>query len=50
MVNKGQIHGESDDELRLEIRQFSIRKITQFQIHRIKNKEIWIRICREIKV
>ena len=64
MVIKGRIHGElgkskrylwnsvkSDDELRLEIGCFSIlRKITQFQIHGIKNQVIWIRIRREIEI
>ena len=64
MVIKGRIHGElwkferylcnsvkSDDELRLEIKRFSIlRKITQFQIYGIKNQMIWIRIRRVIKV
>ena len=58
MVNKGRIHGglgkferyilnliKSDDGLSLEIRYFIIsRKITQFGIHRIKNRVIWIRI------
>ena len=40
-----------DDELRLEIRQFMIlRKITQLQIHGIKNQVIWMRIRRVIKV
>ena len=64
MVIKGRIHGElgkferylwksvkSDDELRLEIGRFSIlRKITQFQIYRIKNQVIWIRIRWVIEV
>ena len=64
MVIKGRIHRElgkferylwnsvkSDDELRLEIGHFHIlRKITQFQIHGIKNQVIWIRIRREIEV
>ena len=64
MVIKGRIHGElgkfmrylwnlvkSEDELRLEIRDFSIlRKITQNRIHGIKNQVIWIRIRREIEV
>ena len=64
MVIKGRIHGElgkferylwnsvkSDDELRLEIGHFSIlRKITQFQIHVIKNQMIWIRIWRVIEI
>ena len=63
MVNKGPIHGELgkffrylsnsiklDDELRLEIRQFSIlRKITPIRIHEIKNQVIWIRIRGEIE-
>ena len=54
MVIKGRIHGDlvkfeiylwnlvkSDDELRLEIRNFIIlRKTTQLQIHRIKNQVI----------
>ena len=40
-----------DGELRLEIKHFSIlRKITQFQIHGIKNQVIWIRIRRVIEV
>ena len=64
MVNKGRIHGDlrnferylqnsikSDDELSLEIRHFIIlRKITQFQIHGIKNRVIWMRICGVIEV
>ena len=64
MVIKGRIHGELgkfeiylwnlvklDDELRLEIGQFMIlRKITQLQIHGIKNQVIWMRICRVIEV
>ena len=64
MVNKGWIHGElgnferylwnsikSDNELILEIRQFILlRKITRFRIHGIKNRVIWIRIRRVIKV
>ena len=63
MVNKGRIHGEirdfrdifwnlikSDDELVIEIRENDrFRKITQRQIHRIKNHSIWISIRREIK-
>ena len=63
MVNKGRIHGEirdfrvifwnlikSDDELVIEIRENGrFRKITQRQIHRIKNHSICISICREIK-
>ena len=58
MVITGRIHGELgnferyfsnsiklDNELRLEIGQFIIsRKTTQFQIHRIKNQVIWMRI------
>ena len=64
MINKGRIHKElgkffrylwksikSDDELRLEMRKFSVlRKITLIQIHRIKNQEIWSRIRGEIEV
>ena len=64
MVIKGRIHKElgkferyiwnsvkSDDELRLEIGHFSIlRKVTQFQIHGIKNQMIWMRIRRVIEV
>ena len=64
MIIKGQIHGElgnferyfrnlikSDNELRLEIGQFiTLRKITQLQIHGIKNQVIWMRIRRVIKV
>ena len=64
MVNKGQIHRElgkfegylsnsikSDEELSLEIRHFIIlRKITQLQIHKIKNRVMWIRIRGVIKV
>ena len=64
MVIKGRIHGElgkferylsnsvkSDDEMRLEIREFMIlRKITQFGFHEIKNQMIWMRIRRVIKV
>ena len=63
MVIKGRINGElgkverylqnlvkSDDESRLEIGNFDIlRKITQNQIHRIKNQVIWWRIRREIE-
>ena len=64
MVNKGRIHGElgkferylwnlikSDSELRLEIEWFMIlRKITQLEIHGIKNQVIWMRIHRVIEV
>ena len=64
MVNKGLIHEElgnfetyllnsikSDDELRLEIERFMIlRKITQLQIHGIKNRVIWMRIHGVIEV
>ena len=64
MVIKSRIHGElgkierylwnsvkSDDELRLEIGRFSIlRKITQNQIHGIKNQVISWRIRREIEI
>ena len=64
MINKGGIHEElgkffrypwnsvkSDNELRLEIREFSLlRNITPIRIHGIKNQEIWIRIHREIEV
>ena len=64
MVIKGRIHVElgiferyswnlvnSDDELRLEIGRFSkLRKITQNQIHGIKNQMIWWRIRREIEI
>ena len=64
MVIKGQIHGElgkferylwnsvkSDDEMRLEIREFMIlRKTTQFRIHGIKNQMIWLRIHWLIEV
>ena len=64
MVIKGRIHGEfgnserdlwnsikSDEELRLEIEKFIIlRKITQLQIHGIKNQVIWIRIRGVIEV
>ena len=64
MVIKGRIHRElgkfeiylsnsvkSDNELRLEIGNFIIlRKITQLQIHGIKNQVIWMRICRVIEV
>ena len=64
MVNKGRIHRElgnferylwnsikSDDDISLEIRQFIIvRKITQLQIHWIKNWVIWIRIRWVTKV
>ena len=64
MVNKGWIHEElgnlkrylwnlikADDELSLEIRHFIIlRKITQLQIHGIKNRMIWIRILGVIEV
>ena len=63
-VNQGRIHGELgnferylsnsiklDDELSSEIRHFIIlRKITQLQIHGIKNQVIWMRIRRVIEV
>ena len=64
MVNKGQIQRElgkferyllnsikSDHELSLETRNFIVlRKITQLQIHGIKNRVIWIRIRGVIEV
>ena len=63
MVNKGRIHGEirdfreifwnlikSDNELVIEIRENGgFRKITQRQIHGIKNHSIWISIRGKIK-
>ena len=63
MVNKGRIHKEIrdfreifwnliklDDELVIEIREnYGFRKITQRQIHRVKNHLIWIIIRGEIK-
>ena len=63
MVNKGRIHREirdfqeiiwnlikSDKELVIKIRENGkFRKVTQRQIHRIKNHSIWISIRGEIK-
>ena len=63
MGNKGRIHKEIrdfrkifwnliklDEELVIEIRENDrFRKITQRQIHRIKNHSIWISIHGEIK-
>ena len=41
---------KSDDELVIEIRENGrFRKITQSEIHRIKNHSIWISIHGEIK-
>ena len=64
MVKKGRTHGElekferylsnlikTDDELSLEIKHFIILgKITQLQIHGMKNRVIWMRIRGVIEV